>query len=147
MKFIVAYETIDSPQECEREFDTLAEAQSFIASMDDLLQWSTISDEEGEIDSDHYCIKHSSHTGEGDICCKCEEEFDNARKLMDAEMATHQYQLWFVCSSERLFKCPVSTFDAAKSLYHHLTIGSVTGVRIARMDPEQGCESVLYKFC
>ena len=100
-----------------------------------------------EIDTDHWCLKHQCVTGEGDICCKCEEEFDNARKLMDAEMAAHQYQLWFVCSSERLFKCPVSTFDAAKSLYHHLTIGSVTGVRIARYDPEQGCESVLYKFC
>lgn len=99
-----------------------------------------------EIDADNWCMKHQCVTGEGDICYKCEEEFDNARTLMNLEMSKHPYQLWFVCSSQHLFKCPVDTFDHAKSLYHHLTIGYVTGVRIARMDPEQGCESVLYKF-
>lgn len=100
-----------------------------------------------EIDTDHWCLKHQCATGEGDICHLCEEEFEHARMLMNLEMSKHQYQLWFVCSKEHMFRCPVDTFDAAKSLYHHLNIGSVTGIRIARMDPEQGCESVLYKFC
>lgn len=146
MIFIVSYETIDGNDEVEREFTSLLDAEAHVASLEGLLQWHSISDENGEIDPDHYCTKHNITTGEGDICHMCEEEFDHARKLMDLEMHRHPYQLWFVCSGERLYKCPVSTFDAAKMLYYHLTMGSVTGVRIARMDPEQGCESVLYNF-
>ena len=146
MKFIVTYETIDGNGEVEREFASLQEAELHVASREGLLQWHSISDENGEIDPDHYCTKHNITTGEGDICHMCEAEFDNARMLMNLELSKHQYQLWFVCSGRLLFKCPVATFDEANYLYHHLAIGSVTGVRIARMDPEQGCESVLYKF-
>lgn len=101
----------------------------------------------GEIDLEHYCLKHQITTGEGVICWQCEEEFDNRRMLINLEMSKHQYSLWFVCSKQVLFKCPVSTFDEAKLLYHSLNIGSVVGVRIARYDPTEGCESVLYKFC
>lgn len=146
MMFIVSYETIDSSTECERECTTLAEAQSFIASMDDLLVWSTISDENGEIDLNHYCIKHSAHTGEGDICGQCEAEFDKYRAALNAEMLKHEYQLWFLLSMQVLYKCPVRDFDEANLLYHSLNAGSVTGVRIARHDPTEGCESVLHKF-
>lgn len=99
-----------------------------------------------EIDPDHYCLKHQITTGEGDICWKCEEEFDHARMLMNLEMSKHQYSLWFLCSMKVLFKCPVNTFDDAKLLYHSLNTNCVTGVRIARYDPTEGCESVLYKF-
>lgn len=145
-KFIVSYETIDSSTECERECTTLAEAQSFIDSLDDLLVWSTISDENGEIDSDHYCIKHSAHTGEGDICGQCEAEFDNYRMLVNLEMTKHQYELWFVLSKQYSYRCPVSNFDEAKMLESSLSSGCTTGVRIARMSEEEGCEVVLHKF-
>lgn len=93
---------------------------------------------------DHWCNKHAIHTGEGDICHMCEEEFDNARMLINLEMSKHQYSLWFVLSRQYLLKCPVANFDEAKMLYHSLS--PVTGVRIARFDPTEGCESVLYKF-
>lgn len=92
---------------------------------------------------DHWCEKHQVNTGEGDICHMCEAEFDVYRNGVNAEMAKHQYELWFVTSG-KLFRCPVSDFDEAKLLFH--AIRFVTGVRIARMDPEQGCESTLHEF-
>ena len=146
MIFIVSYETIDGNGEVEREFTSLLDAEAHVASLEGLLVWHSISNENSEIDPDHYCTKHNITTGEGDICHMCEAEFDDARMLMNLEMSKHQYQMWFLCSMQHLFKCPVYTFDEAKSLYHHLTTGSVTGVRIARYDPTEGCESVLYKF-
>lgn len=149
MKFIVSYETVDSSKECERECNTLAEAQSFIASMDDLLVWCTISDENGEIDSDHYCITHSEHTGEGDICASCEARGDAMVSALNVAMAEKQYQLWYVWNG-RLHKTDVSNFDEAKQAYHSLSLlttgGDYTGVRIARYDPTEGCEVVLHKF-
>lgn len=96
--------------------------------------------------ADHWCNKHAVGTGEGDICGQCEAEFDNYRAALNAEMLKHEYQLWFLCSKQYWFKCPVADFDSAKMLYHSLNAGSVTSVRIARYDPEQGCESVLHKF-
>lgn len=93
------------------------------------------------------CSRHHIALGEGDICWKCEEEFDAARVLMNLEMSKHQYSLWFVCGGHALIQCPVSNFDEAKLLYHSLNIGSVTGVRIARYDETESCESVLHKFC
>ena len=103
-----------------------------------------------DIAADRYCNKHQITTGEGDICWKCEEEFDNRRMLMNLEMSKHQYSLWYVWQ-DRLHKTAVSTFDEAKTAYHSmitLTTGNdYTGVRIARHDPTEGCESVLYKFC
>lgn len=99
-----------------------------------------------EIDPSHYCTRHNITTGEGDICYKCEEEFDHARMLINLELSKHQYSLWFLCSMKVLFKCPVGSFDDAKLLYHSLITNSVTGVRIARYDETEGCESVLYKF-
>lgn len=97
-----------------------------------------------DIDTDHWCLKHQIATGEGDICWKCEEEFDQYRMLVNLEMSKHQYQLWFLLSHQYLLKCPVANFDEAKMLYHSLS--PVTGVRIARFDPSEGCESVLHKF-
>jgi hypothetical protein len=75
MSFIVSYETVDSSTECEHECATYNAAQAFVASLDGLLSWHTISNEHGEIDPDHYCIKHNCTTGEGDICGQCEAEF------------------------------------------------------------------------
>lgn len=146
MMFIAAYETVDGNGEVEKEFNTLGAATAHIDSMVGLLQWSTISDANGEIDPTHYCTRHNITTGEGDICYKCEEEFDHARMLINLELSKHQYSLWFLCSMKVLFKCPVGSFDDAKLLYHSLITNSVTGVRIARYDETEGCESVLYKF-
>lgn len=144
MSFIVTYETIDSTEECEAEFNIITDAEAFITSMEGLLVTCGVSDEDGDIDLDHYCRKHSARTGEGDICGQCEVEFDAYRDVLDAEMLKHEYQLWFVLSKQYSYRCPVSNFDEAKMLQSSLSCA--TGVRIARMDPEQGCESVLHKF-
>lgn len=148
-KFIVTYETIDSTEECEKEFSTVAEAEAFIASMEDLLVTCGVSDEHGDIDLDHYCRKHSAHTGEGDICGQCEAEFDKYRDALNDEMLKHQYQLWYLWKG-RLNKTDVSNYDEAKQAYYSLnslnTGSDYTGVRIARYDPTEGCESVLHKF-
>ena len=79
-------------------------------------------------------------------CAKHEIDPDHARMLINLEMSKHQYSLWFLCSMKVLFKCPVGSFDDARLLYHSLITNSVTGVRIARHDPIEGCEAVLYKF-
>lgn len=146
MSFIVTYETIDSTEECEKEFSTVAEAEAFIASMEGLLVTCGVSDEHGDIDLDHYCGKHHERTGEGDICGQCEAAFDAYRAALNVEMLKHEYQLWFVLSKQYMYRCPVADFDSAKVLYHSLNAGSVTGVRIARMCEEEGCEVVLHKF-
>lgn len=54
MLFIVSYETVDSSEECEREFADLTAARAYVDSLDGLLQWHSISDENGEIDPDNY---------------------------------------------------------------------------------------------
>lgn len=147
MQFFVTYETDDGNGEVEKEFNTLAKAIEHIAALDGLLQWHSIYDENGQIDPFHYCTRHNITTGEGDICHKCEEHAAAYVAALNVEMAKHQYALWFVCSKQALFQCPVSNFDQAKLLYLSLSCSSsVTGVRIARYDPEQGCESVLHKF-
>lgn len=92
------------------------------------------------------CSLHLIPRGEGDICWKCEAAADHARDLLIVEMSQHEYQLWFVCSKQVLYKCPVANFDEAKLLFHTLDHHTTVGVRIARYDPTEGCESVLFKF-
>ena len=67
-----------------------------------------------------------------------------ARGVMNIEMSINQYELWFVIAMTKLYRVPVDNFTEAELLVSCLS--GVTGVRIARMDPEQGCESVLYNF-
>jgi hypothetical protein len=93
-----------------------------------------------------HCPKYGTAYGEGYICAECEREHDNYRMLVNLEMSKHQYQLWFVIDKRVIFKCPVDNFDNAKILFNSLNTGNVSGVRIARHDPTEGCESVLHKF-
>lgn len=71
-----------------------------------------------------------------------------ARDVMNLEMKINQYSLWFVVPKlkDQLVKVPVSSFEDAESIAGSLVPDRVIGVRIARFDPTEGCESVLYKF-
>lgn len=46
--FIVSYQFIDSAEDGEREFPSLAEARTWVASNEGFLQWHVIEDESGE---------------------------------------------------------------------------------------------------
>lgn len=57
------------------------------------------------------------------------------------------YTLWFyVPIHKQLVKVPVYSYMDAVSMVHALDSNRVSGVRIARMDPSEGCEVVLHKF-
>lgn len=63
---IVTYLAIDSTEETEKEFATKAEVNTFLASMDDLLQWHDVSI------PDCYCATHGMWEADGGPCAECE---------------------------------------------------------------------------
>ncbi|AWH15496.1 hypothetical protein [Pseudomonas phage 98PfluR60PP] len=57
------------------------------------------------------------------------------------------YTLWFfVPDRNQTVKLPVYSYLDAAGLVEQLNKERVSGIRIARMDPSEGCEVVLHKF-
>lgn len=65
---------------------------------------------------------------------------------INAAMSEQQYSLWVVADGKRLFKVPVYNYSDAKAFVDVMHPGRVTGMRIARYCPLEGCEVVLHKF-
>jgi hypothetical protein len=143
MSFIVSYETVDSSTECEHECATYNAAQAFVASLDGLLSWHTISNEHGEIDPDHYCIKHNCTTGEGDICYLCEREGDALIARIDAALALKAGALSVTTSNGLLFHVPVYNFNDAKSIFMLLDFNRVD---VCKLCYTAGTMSITHRF-